>query len=146
MEKPTKTWGFVFDDFSISDILLAMAEMWELDGLLFNDAQETIAWIDDVDAGRSSGQLPELMMLAHNIFLKATPVAHRLRQSPKLRNTAIVLATLYRLNPTEKRQLIKDTDADLLIYLPFPKFSVLQGMLEEAIAKRKDKHSPAQTG
>ena len=53
----------VEDEPDIYEVLLAMFEMWGIDGVAFVDGDEAVAWIDDVDSGRYRGELPELALL-----------------------------------------------------------------------------------
>jgi CheY-like chemotaxis protein len=135
------TWMVVEDEPDIYEVLLAMFEMWGIEGVAFVDGEEAVAWIDDVDSGRFQGELPELALLDIRLpgNISGPMVGERLRKSPILKNIAIVLSTAYRLSPDEEKKVIAQADADKLMYKPLPRFNELQKVLEEVIAQRRAK-------
>ena len=48
-------WMVVEDEPDIYDLLLAMFEMWGIEGVAFVDGEEAVAWIEDVENGRVKG-------------------------------------------------------------------------------------------
>lgn len=135
------TWMVVEDEPDIYEVLLAMFEMWGIEGVAFVDGEEAIAWIEDVDSGKFKGELPELALLDIRLPGNASgaDVAIKLRASPILGGGAIVFATAYRLNAEEYEDIMKKTDADKLMYKPLPRFNELQKILEEVLAARRAK-------
>ena len=135
------TWMVVEDEPDIYEVLLAMFEMWGIDGVAFVDGDEAVAWIDDVDSGRYRGELPELALL--DIRLPGTvsgpQVGERLRKSSVLGEVAIVLSTAYKLSAEEEVKVVEQAGADRLMYKPLPKFNELEKQLEEVIAERRAK-------
>jgi CheY-like chemotaxis protein len=139
------TWMVVEDEPDIYEVLLAMFEMWGIEGVAFVDGEEAAAWIDDVNAGRFQGELPELALLDIRLpgKISGPEVGERLRKSPILGQVAIVLSTAYRLNAEEERKVVQQADADKLMYKPLPRFTELQQVLEEVIAQRRAKKAAA---
>ncbi len=135
------TWMVVEDEPDIYEVLLAMFEMWGIDGVAFVDGEEAVAWIEDVDSGRFRGELPELALLDIRLpgNISGPMVAKRLRSSPILGEVAIVLNTAYKLNVDEAAKVMAEADADELMYKPLPKFNELQQRLETVIAQRHKK-------
>ncbi|MBL8116140.1 MAG: response regulator [Anaerolineae bacterium] len=135
------TWMVVEDEPDIYEVLLAMFEMWGIEGVAFVDGEEAIAWIEDVDTGRFKGELPELALLDIRLpgNVNGDAVAERLRLSPILGQVAIVFATAYRLSEEESGELMRKTDADKLLFKPLPRFNELQKILEEVLAERRSK-------
>lgn len=133
------TWMVVEDEPDIYEVLLAMFEMWGIEGVAFVDGEEAVAWIDDVDNGRFQGELPELALLDIRLpgSVNGPMVGERLRKSPILGHIAIVLSTAYKLTPDEEKQVIALAGADKLMYKPLPKFNELQRTLEDVIAQRR---------
>lgn len=131
----------VEDEPDIYEVLLAMFEMWGIEGVAFVDGEEAIAWIDDVDNGRFQGELPELALLDIRLpgEINGVMVGERLRKSPILGNIAIVLTTAYKLSPEEQEEAMKKSQADLWLPKPLPKFNELQDILEKVIAERRAK-------
>jgi CheY-like chemotaxis protein len=138
------TWMVVEDEPDIYEVLLAMFEMWGIEGVAFVDGEEAAAWIDDVNNGRFQGELPELALLDIRLpgKISGPEVGERLRKSPILGKIAIVLSTAYRLNAEEERKVVQQADADKLMYKPLPRFTELQQVLEEVIAQRRAKTPP----
>ncbi len=137
------TWMVVEDEPDIYEVLLAMFEMWGIEGVAFVDGEEAVAWIEDVDAGRFRGELPELALLDIRLpgAISGPMVGERLRRSPILGQVAIVLSTAYKLTVDEEAQVVADAGADKMMYKPLPKFNELQQILEDVIAKRRTRVS-----
>ena len=141
------TWMVVEDEPDIYEVLLAMFEMWGIDGVAFVDGEEAVAWIEDVDNGRFQGELPELALLDIRLpgSVSGPMVGERLRKSPVLGEVAIVLSTAYKLSPEKEKQLIQQAGADKLMYKPMPRFEQLQRILETVIANRRTTVSKSNT-
>lgn len=128
----------VEDEPDIYDVLLAMFEIWGIEGVAFVDGAEAVAWIEDVDQGRVRGELPELAILDIRLPEGSGPaVSARLRRSPVLGNIASVLITAYHMLPEEEIAVIKEAQADLLLYKPLPPMTELRQTMNDVIAKRK---------
>ncbi len=128
----------VEDEPDIYDVLLAMFEIWGIEGVAFVDGAEAIAWIEDVDKGNAVGELPELAIL--DIRLPEVPgpeVGARLRKSERLGRIAVVMITAYRLSPEEEEQVKARAQADTLMYKPLPAMPELRKILDKIITQRK---------
>ncbi|HEX2907122.1 MAG TPA: response regulator [Phototrophicaceae bacterium] len=138
------TWMVVEDEPDIYEVLLAMFEMWGIEGVAFVDGEEAVAWIEDVNQGRFQGEMPELALLDIRLpgSISGPMVGDKLRQSPVLKQIAIVLSTAYKLTLDEEKQVIQQAGADKLMYKPLPPFNKLQQVLEEVIALRRTKIAP----
>lgn len=135
----------VEDEPDIYEVLLAMFEMWGIEGVAFVDGEEAVAWIDDVDHSRFQGELPELALLDIRLpgEIDGVQVGERLRQSTVLGEVAIVLTTAYSLSQEQQKEAIDNAGADLWLPKPLPKFTELQGILEKVIAERRAKRDGA---
>lgn len=133
------TWMVVEDEPDIYEVLLAMFEMWGIEGVAFVDGEEATAWIEDVDSGRFRGELPELAMLDIRLPgpIKGHMVSERLRKSPILGQMAIVLITAFKLTPEEEKEIMGISGADAIIYKPLPKFDEFKQLLEGLVEKRR---------
>src|SRR5258706_790179 len=140
------TWMVVEDEPDIYDVLLAMFEIWGIEGVAFVDGAEAVSWIEDVDKGNVTGELPELAILDIRLPEIAGPeVGARLRQSHQLGKIAIVMITAYRLTPEEEQQVITRAQADRLMYKPLPAMPELRKALDTIIDDRKTIPNPAPT-
>jgi CheY-like chemotaxis protein len=137
----------VEDEPDIYEVLLAMFEMWGIDGVAFVDGEEATSWIEDVDNGQFQGELPELALLDIRLpgRISGPMVGERLRKSSVLGDIAIVMSTAYKLSPDEEVDVIKQAEADKLMYKPMPRFDELQQILEDVIAQRRAKMTNTST-
>jgi CheY-like chemotaxis protein len=136
----------VEDEPDIYDVLLAMFEIWGIEGVAFVDGAEAVAWIEDVDKGNVVGELPELAIL--DIRLPEIPgpeVGARLRKSERLGRVAVVMITAYRLSPDEEEQVKARAQADALMYKPLPAMPELRKTLDQIISKRRNIAASAAT-
>jgi CheY-like chemotaxis protein len=135
----------VEDEPDIYEVLLAMFEMWGIEGVAFVDGEEAVAWIDDVDHGRYKGELPELALLDIRLpgEIDGIQVGERLRKSPILGQVSIVLTTGNRHSAERQDELMLKAGADKWLPKPLPKFNELQGILETVIARRRAGVAPA---
>jgi CheY-like chemotaxis protein len=129
----------VEDEPDIYELLMAMFEMWGIEGVAFVDGEEAARWIDDVNNERFPGELPELALLDIRLpgSISGPMVGERLRQSKALNGMTIVLTTAYKLSVDEEDAVMKQAGADKLIYKPLPKFNELKQLLEDLIAQRR---------
>ncbi len=126
----------VEDEPDIYDVLLAMFEIWGIEGVAFVDGAEAVSWIEDVDQGRTRGELPELAILDIRLpEISGPEVGARLRLSPILGQIAIVLITAYHMSPEEEARVIEQAQADLLLYKPLPAMLELRAAMDRVIAK-----------
>jgi CheY-like chemotaxis protein len=130
----------VEDEPAIFELLMAMFDMWGIAGRAFIDGEEANTWIDDVDAGRLKGDLPELVLLDLRLpgEVQGWDVGARLRRSPKLKDVPIVVITAYTFSPERRAEIEALVKPDLWLGKPLPKHNQLQTQLEETIAKKRE--------
>ncbi|MBL8148067.1 MAG: response regulator [Anaerolineae bacterium] len=136
-----RAWLVVEDEPSIYDVLHTMFQMWGVEGIAYNDGEEAIAFINDVDSGKFRGELPELAVLDIRLPGKydGVEVGARLRRSLKLRHIAIVLMTAYVLAESQQKECMNASGADDLIRKPLPRPAEFRRRLEAVIEARKAK-------
>lgn len=117
------TWMVVEDEPDLFNVVLAMYAMIGVDGVAFSNGEEAANWIDDVDSGRSTAEIPEMALLDIRLpgDISGPMIGQRLRQSPNFRDIAIVVMTAYKLSPREEQAVITQSGCDLLIYKPLPR-------------------------
>jgi CheY-like chemotaxis protein len=130
----------VEDEPDLYDTLLALFEIWSIDGVAFTNGTDAMKWIADIDGENSATNVPELALLDIRLpGINGEHIAARLRQSPVLKNMAVVLMTAFVLGPQEERAIIELAQADLLLYKPLPTPPEFRAELQKAIANRQGK-------
>jgi CheY-like chemotaxis protein len=129
----------VEDEPSIYDMLMAMFQMWGIDGAAFVNGEEAMAWIEDVDALRFKGELPELALIDVRLpgALQGPAIGARLRRSPRLKDIAIVITSAYLLSVEEEQAAIREADADAYVRKPLPRLNEFKLILEKTLAERR---------
>lgn len=136
------TWMVVEDEPDLFNVVLAMYALLEVDGIAFSSGEETLYWIDDVDNGLTSAQLPEMALLDIRLpgQVSGPMIAERIRNSPVLGNIAIVMMTAYKLSPREEQIIRSQSGCDMLLYKPLPKPSEFKKMMNTLIAQKYANH------
>ena len=100
------TWMVVEDEPDLYETLLALFEIWSIDGVAFTNGEDAIRWIEDVDAGNADANVPELAILDIRLpGVNGDAVAKRLRESSVLGEIAIVFMTAYHLSTDEEKRI-----------------------------------------
>jgi CheY-like chemotaxis protein len=128
------TWMVVEDEPDLYDTLLALFEIWSIDGVAFTNGTDAIKWIEDVDKGRSDTNIPELALLDIRLPGATGPeIGQRLRKSLVLNDVAIVMMTAYHLTPQEEEKVVAQAKANTLLYKPLPAPDEFRTILQKAI-------------
>lgn len=129
------TWIVVEDEPDLYETLLALFEIWSIDGVAFTNGTDAIHWIEDVDSKTIETNAPELALLDIRLpGVNGDEVARRLRQSPVLKDIAIVLITAYHLSLEEEKEILHLAQTKHLIYKPLPDPADFKTLLQNAIA------------
>lgn len=135
------TWMVVEDEPNIYELLMAMFEMWGIAGRAFIDGEEAMSWINDVDNVLFKGDMPELVLLDIRLpgDIQGDDVGDRLRKSARLGKVPIVIISAFTFSAEDRATIERRVKPDLWLQKPLPKFNQLQTILEETIARNRDK-------
>ncbi len=118
------TWMVVEDEPDLYEMILALYEMLGVNGVSFTNGEEAVKWIEDVDEGNYTDDLPDVALIDIRLpgSINGLMIGKRLRQSSALGKVRIIYATAYRLSPTEEEEVIGRYGGNRLIYKPLPGF------------------------
>jgi CheY-like chemotaxis protein len=138
----------VEDEPDLYEMLTHMSTMIGVKEVAFTTGEESVAWIEEVDAGLFKDDLPVLALVDIRLpgAIDGIMVAERLRTSPALKGIAVVLMTAYHLSPEEEARAKQRAGANLLLYKPLPRIADLRQILADeaqvrlkAIPSKKNK-------
>ena len=138
-----KPWLLVEDEPDISEMLLAVFDIWQIDCIAHQNGEETMAWLEQVNRGEVAN-LPELALIDIRLVgeVDGITVAQRIRSCPDLKHIIIVLNTAYSLTEQEKQHCLQISGADRVMSKPLPRFDKLyeelQSLIEKNVAVRDD--------
>jgi CheY-like chemotaxis protein len=130
----------VEDEPDLYEMLTHMSTMIGVKEVAFTTGEESVAWIEEVDAGLFKDDLPVLALIDIRLpgMIDGIMVAERLRTSPALKDIAVVLMTAYHLSPEDEASAKRRAGANLLLYKPLPRIADLRDILaNEAQASLK---------
>ncbi len=130
------TWMVVEDEPGLYDMVLTMYSLMGVHGVAFTTGEDAIDWIAAVDSGQFADEIPQLVMLDIRLpgQVDGIAVGERMRRSPVLKNTRIVMMTAYKLSPKDENKIKDTVHPEALLSKPLPEFEQLQRLLFE-IAK-----------
>jgi len=124
----------VEDEPDLYDTLLALFEIWSIDGVAFTNGTDAIKWIEDVEKGNTDSNIPELALLDIRLPGVSGPeIGKRLRESSVLSDIAIVMMTAYHLTPQDEAKVIAQAKSNYLLYKPLPAPVEFRTILQQAI-------------
>ncbi len=130
------TWLVAEDEPDLHEVLLALCDLWKMDGIAFKTGEGVLDWIEHVEAGDFDDYLPKLALLDIRLpNASGLDVAARLRQTEQLKDMAIVLMTAYHLSPEDETAALEKSGADLLMYKPLPSVIELRNILDEVVTR-----------
>ncbi|MCY4008591.1 MAG: response regulator [Anaerolineaceae bacterium] len=130
-------WLLVEDEPDIREMLLAVFEIWNIQCIVHQSSEETLAWLNTVEH-LAETELPELALIDIRLSgdTDGITVSQHIRHHPKLKNIAIVLNTAYSLTEQEKQQCLAVSKADHVMSKPLPRFERLYEELRTLIQKK----------
>lgn len=131
-------WLVVEDEDDIRNIVKVMFKVWGYDPLEFRNGHEAWHWLDDIEAGTYSGDLPELALLDIRMpGHKGNEIAKRMRSLDALKSMPIVLMTAFSLTDGEHQEMLRDCGVDKIIHKPLPDLFELKTVLDTVRDKKR---------
>ena len=133
------TWMVIEDEQDLYDMILTMYDLLGFKGLAFAVGSDAMDWIEDIDEGLVK-EVPQLALIDIRLpdeYIDGVHIAARFRQSKHLQNTAICLMTAFKFTPTEEKQIMAESQADMLLYKPLPTFRDLRRILFDLVEDKK---------
>lgn len=138
MEGATLHWMIAEDEADIRNLVVTMATVWGHSTVAFESGTKAWEFLDSVENGTFSGQLPEFALMDIRMpGQRGDEISQRIRQTPDIENIPIVLMTAFALSEDEMREMRAATGVDLIINKPLPDFMQLKGILENIIDSKK---------
>ena len=127
-------WLIAEDEIDILNLLSTVTQVWGHTPLPFESGQKVWDWLDKVDSGVVTGNLPEFALLDIRMPGKrGNEVANRIRNVAKLKHIPIVLMTAYSLDEDDRQTFKKQDGVDAIISKPLPAFDELRDVLNHVI-------------
>lgn len=137
-----KPWLVVEDELDIRTIIKFLFTTWGHTPMEFKNGYEAFEWLNQVEAGSYSGELPELALM--DIRMPGhfgNVIARRMRTIPALKSLPIVLMTAFTTTEADRQRMIEEDGVDLVIAKPLPEMDQLKTLLDGVYASK----SAAQT-
>lgn len=132
------TWLVVEDEDDIRNIVKVMFGVWGHEALEFRNGNEAFAWLDEVQAGKHNGKLPELALLDIRMpGPRGNEIARRMRTLDTFAAIPIVLMTAFSLSEAERSEMLTTDGVDHIINKPLPDLFELKKLLEDISDKKK---------
>ncbi len=133
-----KPWLVVEDEDDIRNIVKVMFGVWGHGALEFRDGNQAFAWLDQVQDGTYSGDLPELALMDIRMpGPKGNQIARRMRTLDQFKHTPIVLMTAFSLDDNERQAMMAQDGVDHIINKPLPDLFELKKLLDDISGKKK---------
>lgn len=127
-------WLIAEDEADILNLVKAMCQMWGHNTLTFESGQKVWNWLDEVEAGRYTGNMPEFVLMDIRMpGKKGNECAQRMRTVEGLKQIPIALMTAFSLSPDERSAINTRDGVDQIISKPLPGFEELRNVLEGII-------------
>lgn len=137
-------WLIAEDEADIRNLVGIMCQVWGHNPLTFETGQKVWDWLDEVEAGRITANLPDFALMDIRMPGKrGNEIAIRMRDVEKLKDIPIVLMTAFVLSEDEIDRLRQDYGVDHVINKPLPDFDRLGVILHDIIKKKQAANAAA---
>ena len=134
------TWMLIEDEPDLYDMILAMYDMLGVGGVAFANGADAMDWITSVERGLDN-EIPELALVDIRLpdkTIDGVHVASQIRKSKILGNMAICMITAYKFSDDDRKAIMKESGADMLLYKPLPKLQELDIILRDLVKQRQE--------
>lgn len=133
------TWMLVEDEPDLYEILSTLLELWGHDVVAFQNGEDAVQWIQEVEKGMYSDDLPELALIDIRLpgQVDGIEICRQIRRAESLWDIPLILTTAFTLSDSQKAQILDDTQADLLLYKPLPNASQFHKLLDQVIERKR---------
>jgi len=136
-------WLIAEDEADIRNLVGIMCQVWGHIPLTFETGQKVWDWLDEVEAGKVTTNLPEFALMDIRMpGRRGNEIAARIRDVEKIKHIPIVLMTAFVLSEDEIDRLRQDYGVDHVINKPLPDFDRLGIILHDIIKKKQSAPKP----
>ncbi len=131
-------WLIAEDETDILSLLTMVVQVWGHKPLPFPSGQKVWDWLDKIEAGGYSGDIPDFALMDIRMpGKKGNEVANRMRTIPALSNIPLALMTAFSLSESEKEEFQTADGVDAIISKPLPGFDELQVTIDHIIKNKR---------
>jgi CheY-like chemotaxis protein len=131
-------WLIAEDEADILNLVATMATVWGHTPLTFETGQKVWNWLDEVEAGKYQGKMPDFVLMDIRMpGKKGNELAQRMRTITGLKQIPIALMTAFSLSSDEKSAMMTTDGVDQIIAKPLPSFIELQKVLDKIIEDKQ---------
>ncbi|QPC81772.1 response regulator [Phototrophicus methaneseepsis] len=131
-------WLIAEDEPDIRNLVAMMCQVWGHQPMTFESGQKAWDWLDKVEAGDFTGDLPDLALMDIRMpGYRGDEVAQRIRKTASLKDIPIVLMTAFVLSDEERKTMMEEAGVDMIINKPLPDFGDLKKLIDQVIASRQ---------
>lgn len=136
-------WLIAEDEADIRNLVGIMCQVWGHTPLTFETGQKVWDWLDEVEAGKVTSNLPDFALMDIRMpGRRGNEIAARMRDVEKIKHIPIVLMTAFVLSEDEIDRLRQDYGVDHVINKPLPDFDRLGVILHDIIKKKQSAPKP----
>jgi CheY-like chemotaxis protein len=137
-------WLIAEDETDIRNLVVMMTQVWGHTPMPFETGQKAWDWLDEVESGAYSGELPGFALMDIRMPGKrGYEISQRMRTIDTLKNIPIILMTAFVMTEDEMEGIRKKHGVDRVINKPLPDFDQLKKTIDDVIAGKKNDDVPA---
>jgi CheY-like chemotaxis protein len=131
-------WLIAEDETDILSLLTMVAQVWGYQTLPFESGQKVWEWLDKVEAGTYTGEMPQFALMDIRMpGKKGNEVANRMRTISAFKHMPLVLMTAFSLSEADQKVYQVQDGVDAVIAKPLPAFDELRNTLTTIIANKQ---------